>query len=72
MGKLANALDWLKNDSHVPVGMIVFAVTSGFHFWKHVDLGTNYTNSLYALYGFLGAHNLTNQKWPDPPDPPKA
>jgi hypothetical protein len=56
------------NDCHVPIAIAVFASTSAYHFLKHVDLGANYTNSIYALYGFLGAHNLTNQKYPDQPD----
>jgi len=60
---------WLKltNDAHVPIAMIVFAVTSIMHFWHHVDLGANYTNSIYALYGFLGAHAASQQVWPDKP-----
>ena len=56
MTKLESFLDKLKNDVHVPVALLIFSSTSVFHFWKHVDLGANYTNSLYALYAFLGGH----------------
>lgn len=63
--RLKNFLDKLTNDSHVPIALLVFAVTSAYHFHTGKDLGTNYTNSLYALYGFLGGHALVYQKWPD-------
>jgi hypothetical protein len=64
---IKSILDKFVNDFHVPIALLVFAVTTGFHFWKHVDLGTNYVNSLYAFYGFLGAHFGCSQKWPDKP-----
>jgi len=64
--RLRSFLDKLTNDSHVPIALLVFAVTSAYHFHTGKDLGTNYTNSLYALYGFLGGHALVYQKWPDP------
>ena len=61
---------WLKltNDAHVPIALIVFITTSVMHFWHHVDLGANYTNSIYALYGFLSAHGAAQQMWPDKKD----
>ena len=55
----------LTNDAHVPIAMTVFAITSVMHFWHHVDLGANYTNSIYALYGFLSTHAASQQLWPD-------
>lgn len=68
--RFKNFLDKLTNDSHVPIALLVFAVTSAYHFHTGKDLGTNYTNSLYALYGFLGGHALVYQKWPDSSAPP--
>lgn len=56
-------LDRLKNDFHVPVGLAVFATTTIYHFHTHLDLGPNYTNSIYALYAFLGGHALGQMKW---------
>jgi hypothetical protein len=69
--RLKGFLDKLTNDSHVPIALLVFTATSAYHFYTHRDLGTNYTNSLYALYGFLGGHALVYQKWPDQ-NPPAA
>jgi hypothetical protein len=63
MSKLDALLDRLKNDIHVPVALLIFSVTSIFHFWKHADLGANYTNSLYALYAFLGGHSFVTGKF---------
>ena len=51
----------LKTDFHIPVALLVFAVTTGFHFYTHVDLGSQYTNSLYAMYAFLGGHAYINR-----------
>ena len=58
---------WSKitNDAHIPIALVVFATTSFMHFRTHVDLGANYTNSVYALYGFLSAHGAAQQVWPD-------
>ena len=53
------------NDLHVPIAMLVFAVTTGYHFYTHLDLGSGYVSSLYALYGFLAGHAAAYQKWPD-------
>lgn len=65
MSKLQNI--WLKltNDAHIPIALAVFVTTSVMHFWTHLDLGANYTNSIYALYGFLSAHAASQQVWPD-------
>src|SRR5579863_8716846 len=68
--RLRSFLDKLTNDSHVPIALFVFLVTSAYHFHTGKDLGVNYTNSLYAFYGFLGGHALVYQKWPDPTTAP--
>lgn len=70
--RIKNLLDKLTNDSHVPIALIVFITTSVYHFHTGKDLGTNYTNSIYALYGFLGGHAAIYQKWPDQPVAPAA
>lgn len=67
--KFQGFLDKLTNDAHVPIAIFVFLVTSAYHFHTGKDLGTNYTNSIYALYGFLGGHAMIYQKWPDPTAP---
>jgi len=53
------------NDMHVPIALLVFAVTSGYHFYTGKDLGSGYVSSLYAFYGFLAGHAAAFQKWPD-------
>lgn len=63
--RIQGFLDKLTNDSHVPIAIFVFLVTSVYHFHTGKDLGTNYTNTIYALYGFLGGHAAIYQKWPD-------
>lgn len=67
---LRGFFDKIINDMHIPIAVGVFCITTVFHFWKRADLGTNYVNSIYAFYGFLGAHFGASQKWPDPPVPP--
>ena len=57
---LKSLLDKLK-DSHIPIGLLVFAVTTFHHFYTHLDLGPSYVNSLYALYAFLGGHAFINR-----------
>jgi hypothetical protein len=63
-------LDKFVNDLHVPIAIVVFVTTTAFHFKTSKDLGPGYVNSLYAFYGFLGAHFGCSQKWPDPPQGP--
>jgi len=60
-----NIWNKITNDAHIPIALGVFVSTSAFHFIKHIDLGPNYTNSIYAMYGFLAAHGAAQQKWPD-------
>jgi len=53
------------NDLHVPIALVVFAITTAYHFHTGKDLGSGYVSSLYAFYGFLGGHFGLSQKWPD-------
>jgi len=55
----------LTNDMHVPIALLVFAVTTAFHFHTGKDLGSGYVSSLYAFYSFLAGHFGFSQKWPD-------
>jgi len=50
---------------HVPIALLVFAVTTAFHFHTGKDLGFGYVSSLYAFYSFLAGHFGFSQKWPD-------
>ena len=53
---LDKLIDKLKNDFHIPIALLIFAVTTTMHLWTKRDLGPQYCNSLYALYAFLGGH----------------
>jgi hypothetical protein len=53
-------------DYHIPVALLVFGVTSAYHFHTGKDLGTNYINSLYAFYGFLAGHGISQRFGHDP------
>lgn len=64
MSWLSNVLDKLKNDFHIPIAVLVFAVTTSVHVATKRDLGPQYVNSLYALYAFLGGHAATGA-WKD-------
>ncbi len=48
-------------DYHIPVGLLVFGITTVYHFHTGKDLGVNYTNSLYAFYGFLAGHGISQR-----------
>jgi len=63
---LDKILSKLKTDFHIPVALLVFAITTGHHFYTHLDLGPEYTNSLYAMYAFLGGHAYINKNTPPP------
>jgi hypothetical protein len=58
----------IVNDGHVPIALIVFTVTTAFHFVSGKDLGSGYVSSLYAFYAFLAGHAAAYQKWPDAGD----
>ena len=64
MSWLSNMLDKLKNDFHIPIAVLVFAVTTSVHVATKRDLGPQYVNSIYAMYLFLGGHAGT-QAWKD-------
>lgn len=57
-------LNRLKNDFHVPLAILIFAITTTVHVWTKRDLGPQYVNSLYAMYFFLGGH-AGAQMWKD-------
>lgn len=61
-------LEKFTNDLHVPIALLVFGVTTAYHFYTRVDLGSGYVSSLYAFYGFLAGHAAVYQFKPDPPD----
>jgi hypothetical protein len=64
MGWCSAVLDKLKNDFHIPLAILVFAVTTTIHVATQRDLGAQYVNSIYAMYLFLGGHAGT-QAWKD-------
>lgn len=57
---LTKILDHLK-DAHIPIGLLVFGITTAYHFKTHLDLGPQYCNSIYALYAFLTGHAWANR-----------
>ncbi len=63
--RVTTMLAKMTNDMHVPIALVVFIVTSVYHFHSGKDLGSGYVSSLYAFYGFLGAQFGLSQKWPD-------
>lgn len=65
MQTLKTLLLRIKADAHIPIALLVFSVTSVYHFWTGTDLGPQYVNSIYALYAFLGGHALVQGKWGD-------
>jgi hypothetical protein len=62
--RLTTVLDKLKNDFHIPIAILVFAITTTIHVWTQRDLGPQYVNSIYAMYLFLGGH-AGAQMWKD-------
>lgn len=67
--KFDSVLAKLKTDFHIPIALLVFAITTAYHFKTRIDLGQNYTNSIWALYAFLGGHAFFNRGG-QPPDSP--
>jgi hypothetical protein len=65
--KLSEFISKIKSDAHVPVALFVFIVTTTIHTITKRDLGANYTNSLYAFYGFLAGHGFTQAKYQSDP-----
>lgn len=58
-------LNKIVNDFHIPVALLVFAATTAYHFYTHLDLGQNYVDSIKFFYLFLAGHAAAYQKWPD-------
>lgn len=59
----------LKSDGHIPVALFVFVVTTIIHVITKRDLGPQYVNSLYAMYGFLAGDKYFQNKYgPDATD----
>jgi hypothetical protein len=69
MMKLDRALDLLINKFHIILGSSAQAAVLIYHFKTGHDIGSGVQNTVYAYYGFLGAHALTYQKFPDQPTP---
>jgi hypothetical protein len=63
-------LDVIVNKIHIALAAVCQGVILLFHFKTGKDIGSGVQNTVYAYYAFLAGHNLTNQKFPDPPDPP--
>jgi hypothetical protein len=58
--------DVIVNKLHIILAAIcqgtIFLMSRNGH-----DIGPGVQNTVYAYYAFLAGHNLTNQKYPDPP-----
>jgi hypothetical protein len=57
--------DILINKCHIILGTAAQAAIFVYHFKTGHDIGSGIQNTIYAYYGFLGAHAVTYQKWPD-------
>jgi hypothetical protein len=68
MSKISAFLEKMNADFHIPVALLIFGTTTIYHFKTHLDLGSQYVNSIYALYAFLGGHAWINR--PGAGDPP--
>lgn len=60
-----NLLDLIINKFHIILGTAAQAAVLAYHFKTGHDIGSGVQNTMYAYYGFLGAHALTYQKYPD-------
>jgi hypothetical protein len=60
-------LDIIVNKVHIILAAICQGSIILWHFHTGHDIGSGVQNTVYAYYGFLAGHNLTNQKYPDPP-----
>jgi hypothetical protein len=66
-----NVLDSIINKFHIILASAAQAAVFVYHFKTGHDIGSGVQNTLYAYYGFLGAHAFTYQKYPDgSPVPP--
>lgn len=58
-------LDLIINKFHIILGSAAQAALFVYHFKTGHDIGSGIQNTVYAYYGFLGAHALTYQRYPD-------
>lgn len=54
----------IKADGHLPVALLVFGVTTTYHFWTRHDLGPNYVSSIWGMYAFLAGHAISQRFGP--------
>jgi hypothetical protein len=59
--------DVLVNKIHVLIAVFYSGGLAGYAMHYGKDIPTGVQNLTYALFAFLAGHNLTNQKYPDPP-----
>ncbi len=57
---ISNGFIQFKELPHTAIALIVFGVTAAYHFHTGKDLGTNFTNAIYAMYAFLLGHGSMN------------
>lgn len=62
--------DIVVNKVHVLVAVIYSGGLATYVMHTGKDIPSGLQNLSYALFAFLAGHNFTNQKYPDPPDPP--
>ena len=62
---LDKILDIVVNKVHVALAAVTQGIILVYHFKTGHDIGNGVQGTVYAFYGFLAGHNLTNQKWPD-------
>jgi len=62
-------LDTVINKGHFILAALCQAAVLVMHYGFHKDISVNVQGTVYAFYGFLGAHALTYQKYPDQQDP---
>jgi hypothetical protein len=57
--------DVVVNKIHIALAAVCQGAIILYHFHTGRDIGAGVQNTVYAYYGFLAGHNLTNQKYPD-------
>jgi hypothetical protein len=62
-------LDLIINKFHMILAGAAQGSILAYHYHTGHDIGPGVQNTVYAYYGFLGAHALTYQKYPDPTQP---
>ena len=59
--------DVIVNKVHVLIAVVYSGGLAGYVMHTGKDIPSGLQNLSYALFAFLAGHNLTNQKYPDPP-----